>query len=43
MKHELVEWLCINFAIEWLCVQTLMRTKINFLFSKFYFDLNMKG
>ena len=32
MKHELVEWLCINFVIPWLCVQTLLRTKLTCLF-----------
>jgi len=34
--------LCIDFVIEGLCVQTLLRMKLNSLFAKFYFDMNVK-
>jgi len=39
----LVEWLCINLTMVWLCVQTMMRTKLNFLFAKFSFGMDIKG
>ena len=42
MKHELVEWMCMDYVIEWLCVQTLLRIELNFLFANFSFGMNMK-
>jgi len=26
MKHELIEWLCIDLIVAWLCVRTLVDT-----------------
>jgi len=43
MKYDLVEWLSIDLALTWLWVQTLENPKLNFIFAKLSFGLNMKG
>jgi len=42
MKHELVEWLCIDLTFLWLGFEPrLMQNK--FLFAKISFSMNVKG
>jgi len=42
-KHELVEWMYIDLALAWLWVQTLENLKLDFIFAKLSFGLNVKG
>jgi len=32
MKHDWLNWLCLDFMIPWFCVETLLRTKLISLF-----------
>jgi len=43
MKHELVEWLCIELGIDMVMDLNLARSKLNFLFAKISFGVNVKG
>jgi len=43
MKHELVKWLCIELNIGMVMCLNLGRSKLNFLFDKSFFGMNVKG
>jgi len=43
MKYELVEWLCINLTFGMVWSLNLGEPKLNFLFAKISFGMNVKG